>query len=237
MVGSIGPSLPLPASSFQSQSQVETTQTQPDSDQTDSNPDSAPSSSEIENTSQERQTPNVLTTGGAAAGGQELTEEEEKIVRELKETDQKVRAHEQAHKSVAGPYAGPISYETVTGPDGAQYAVAGKVDIDVSPISGNPQATIQKMEIVIRAALAPAEPSPEDMNVARQAQNVKIQAQRELQEQREREREESEGGNGILSAENLNKINIRNALESFRNAQSLSESNRLSDETLFSTDV
>ena len=47
-----------------------------------------------------------------------LTEEEQKVVDELKQTDQKVRAHEQAHKNVAGPYAGAISYETVTGPDG-----------------------------------------------------------------------------------------------------------------------
>ena len=237
MVGSIGPSLPLPSSTFQPQKQAETAQTQPDTTQSDSPPDSAQPSSEIVNTSPQQQTPNVLTTGGAATGGQELTEEEEKVVRELKETDQKVRAHEQAHKSVAGPYAGPISYETVTGPDGGQYAVAGHVDIDVSPVSGNPSATIQKMEVVIRAALAPAEPSPEDMNVARQAQNVKIQAQRELQEQREQEREGSENNNGVLSAKNLNKIDIQNAIESFRNTQNLSESGNTPRETLFSTDA
>lgn len=65
----------------------------------------------------------------------ELTEEEQKIVDELKQTDQEVRAHEQAHKNVAGPYAGAISYETVTGPDGREYAVAGEVQIDVSPNS------------------------------------------------------------------------------------------------------
>jgi len=131
----------------------------------------------------------------------ELTEEEQKIVDELKETDAKVRAHEQAHKSVAGGYAGAIQYETVTGPDGQQYAVAGEVPIDTSPIPDNPQATIQKMDIVIRAALAPADPSPQDFAVARAAQQARAQAQRELQEERRIEQEEA--GN---TAPNLNEI-------------------------------
>lgn len=117
----------------------------------------------------------------------ELTEEEERIVRELQQTDREVRAHEQAHKSVAGPYAGPIQYDTVTGPDGREYAVGGEVQIDTSPVPGNPQATIQKLETVIRAALAPADPSPQDFAVARAAQQALAQARRELQEQREAE--------------------------------------------------
>ncbi len=131
----------------------------------------------------------------------ELTEEEQKIVDELKETDAKVRAHEQAHKSVAGGYAGAIQYETVTGPDGQQYAVGGEVPIDTSPIPDNPQATIQKMDIVIRAALAPADPSPQDFAVARAAQQARAQAQKELQEQREAEQKEAEN-----SLPNLNEI-------------------------------
>ena len=129
--------------------------------------------------------------GPSSALDNELTEEEERIVEELKQTDREVRAHEQAHKTIAGPYAGAISYQTVTGPDGRQYAVAGEVDIDVSPIPNNPEATIRKMDIVIRAALAPAEPSPQDQAVARAAQQTRAQAQRELQEQRQTEREES----------------------------------------------
>lgn len=128
---------------------------------------------------------------GSSPFDNELTEEEERIVEDLKQTDREVRAHEQAHKTIAGPYAGAISYETVTGPDGRQYAVAGSVDIDISPVPNNPEATIRKMDIVIRAALAPAEPSPQDQAVARQAQQTRAVAQRELQEQREAEREES----------------------------------------------
>jgi|TARA_R110002124_G_scaffold267268_1_gene434438 hypothetical protein len=133
-----------------------------------------------------------------------LTEEEEKTVRELKQRDIEVRAHEQAHKSVGGPYAGAVSFDTVTGPDGREYAVGGEVRIDASAVRGDPEATIRKMEVVIRAALAPAEPSPQDVQVAAQAQQTKLQAQAELRQERAEEAAErrGEGGqqNGLLDA-------------------------------------
>lgn len=139
-------------------------------------------------------------SSSSQANAEELTEEEEKIVRELKKTDAKVRAHEQAHKSAAGPFAGPITFETVTGPDGREYAVAGKVEIDISP-ENTPEATIRKMDIVIRAALAPAQPSPEDFSVARQAQQIRLQARKELQDKRDAQRENK--------GENANSVDAR----------------------------
>jgi len=133
-----------------------------------------------------------------------LTAEEEKTVRALKQRDIEVRAHEQAHKSVGGPYAGTPSFETVTGPDGRDYAVGGEVRIDASPVRGNPAETIRKMDIVIRAALAPAEPSPQDVQVAAQAQQTKLQAQAELRQERTEEaaerRGEGEASQGLLNA-------------------------------------
>ncbi|MEM6781632.1 MAG: putative metalloprotease CJM1_0395 family protein [Pseudomonadota bacterium] len=141
-----------------------------------------------------------------------LTEEEQKIVQELQQTDQKVRAHEQAHKNVAGPYAGAISYETVTGPDGQQYAVGGSVQIDTSPIPDNPRATIQKLEVVVRAALAPADPSPEDFAVARAAQQGIQQARNELRQQEEAERQDSRESSPIEQA-------ILDAIESYKKAE------------------
>ena len=123
----------------------------------------------------------------------ELTPEEEKVVQELKQTDQEVRAHEQAHKNVAGAYAGAIQYQTTTGPDGQQYAVGGSVEIDVSPVPNNPEATVRKMDVVIRAALAPAEPSSEDFAVARAAQQARLVAQREAEALREAEQAEKRG--------------------------------------------
>lgn len=127
----------------------------------------------------------------------ELTQEQQSEVRELEQRDQEVRAHEQAHKNVGGAYTGPISYTTVTGPDGQQYAVGGEVQIDSSPIPNNPEATIRKLEVVERAALAPAEPSPQDVQVARQAQAGQLQARRELREQDLAERQDTQSANVI----------------------------------------
>lgn len=137
----------------------------------------------------------ALQSGGAKAApvtsaSRDLTEEEQKEVQELKIRDQEVRTHESAHKTAGGPYAGSISFETQTGPDGREYAIGGETQIDASPIPGKPDATIRKMDIVIRAALAPAEPSSQDYAVARAAQQARIAAQKELNELRETEKTE-----------------------------------------------
>ena len=117
----------------------------------------------------------------------ELSEAEKQQVQELKARDREVRAHEQAHKAAGGQFAGAIQLEFTTGPDGRRYAVGGEVPIDASAES-DPEATVRKMDVVIRAALAPAEPSPQDRSVARQAQQTKLQAQAELNQQRAEER-------------------------------------------------
>lgn len=130
---------------------------------------------------------------GSRNNPNELTEAEKKQVQELKQRDQEVRAHEQAHKTVGGPYASAPTYDTTTGPDGREYAVGGEVKIDASPVANNPEATIRKMDIVIRAALAPADPSPQDRQVAQQAQQARIQAQAALSKERQAEAEEARG--------------------------------------------
>ena len=134
------------------------------------------------------------STASKTASGEPLTEEQERQVQQLKQTDAKVRAHEQAHAAAGGPYAGAPSYQFTTGPDGKRYATSGEVEIDVTPIRGNPEATIRKMDTVIRAALAPAEPSSQDLAVARTAQQQRTQAQAELAKQRTEEL--SGGGDG-----------------------------------------
>ena len=98
---------------------------------------------------------------------QPLTDDERKIVEQLKARDREVRAHEQAHLNAAGSVAlGGPSFSFQTGPDGRRYAVGGEVAIDTSPVAGNPQATIAKAKQIQRAALAPAEPSAPDRQVA-----------------------------------------------------------------------
>jgi len=129
---------------------------------------------------------------GKKASGEPLNEAEQRQVDELKEIDAKVRAHEQAHAAAGGPHASAPSYEFTTGPDGKRYATSGEVQIDTSP-EKNPEATIRKMDIVIRAALAPADSSAQDKQVARQAQQQRAQAQVELSKQREAERNEASG--------------------------------------------
>lgn len=144
---------------------------------------------------------NAARTPTVLSGQNELTEEEEKQVQELKARDQEVRAHENAHKTAGGGYVGSITYDTQTGPDGREYAIGGEAQIDASPVSGNPEATIRKMDIVIRAALAPAEPSSQDYAVARSAQQARLEAQKELTEQRREETDNAnaDGAGGLLS--------------------------------------
>lgn len=120
------------------------------------------------------------TSNKADASNQELSEQDMRIVEELKARDREVRAHEQAHKSVGGQYAGAISLSYQSGPDGRRYAVGGEVPIDVSPIPGDPQATIVKMTIVKAAATAPAQPSTQDIMVAAEAGRIQMEAQTEL---------------------------------------------------------
>ncbi|NKB48363.1 MAG: hypothetical protein GKS02_03250 [Alphaproteobacteria bacterium] len=122
-----------------------------------------------------------------------LTEEEQQQVEALKERDQEVRAHEQAHARAGGPYASAPSYEFERGPDGKMYAVSGEVQIDTAPIDGDAAATIAKMEVVIRAALAPQEPSSQDTRVAAEARAAKAEAQAELREEKQEEAREVSG--------------------------------------------
>ncbi len=102
---------------------------------------------------------------------------------QLKAIDRDVRAHELAHKAAGGDLTGPINYKYVIGPNGKKYAVGGDVSIDVSP-GPTPKDTIKKMEQVIKAALAPVDPSAQDRAVASQAQMQLAQAQMQEQQQK-----------------------------------------------------
>ncbi len=131
----------------------------------------------------------------ARSGG--LTPEEQVKVQELRRRDSQVRAHELAHVAAGGRYIlGGANFVYEIGPDRRQYAVGGDVAIDVSP-ERDPRDTINKMRVVQRAALAPANPSPQDRAVAAEAANIAMQAQMELSRRREPEpaqRQESVAG-------------------------------------------
>lgn len=123
--------------------------------------------------------------------GQELTEEEQQKVKEMKERDEEVRVHENAHKSAGGQYAAAPTYTYETGPDGKRYITDGEVSIDIGE-EKDPQATIEKMQIVKRAAMAPAEPSGQDRKVYQEANQKEAAARQELAEDKKEEAKEKQ---------------------------------------------
>ncbi len=155
----------------------------------------------------------------------QLTEEEQKQIEELKSRDREVKNHEQAHIAAGGSYVkGGATYDYQTGPDGKQYAVGGSVNIDTSPVDGDPEATIAKAQVVIKAALAPAEPSGQDQKVASAARQMMSEARKELNSQKNAANN-TETGN-ILSKESADKANnTNNTFETQAPAQNTIESN------------
>lgn len=123
------------------------------------------------------------TSSNQAASTQSAQNEVQvqQVITQLKLRDREVKIHEQAHLAAAGGYAtSSASFVYQVGPDGKRYAIGGEVGIDISPVAGDPQATIQKAMVVRSAALAPAEPSSQDIKVASQAVQMMAQARAEL---------------------------------------------------------
>lgn len=116
---------------------------------------------------------------------QELSQEEKQQIAELKARDIEVKAHEQAHMAAAaGINASAPSYDYQVGPDGKKYAVGGEVSISFSK-SSNPADNLKKAQTMKAAALAPANPSAQDMSVARSADQMIIEAQKEIVTERQ----------------------------------------------------
>jgi SprA family protein len=116
-----------------------------------------------------------------SAGLRELSESDQRVIAELRQRDREVRTHEMAHLLAAGPHArGGPQYTYEIGPDGKRYAVEGSVPLDVSPVPGDPQATLQKAMALRGAALAPAHPSGADMAIAAKATAMIARARHEL---------------------------------------------------------
>ncbi len=101
-------------------------------------------------------------------------------VRELAAVAREVQAHEAAHAAAGGALAGAKSFSYVTGPDGVRYAVAGEVSIEFGQSADDPELTLRNASQVRVAALAPVNPSPQDLQVAAQATQIMQQAQQDL---------------------------------------------------------
>jgi hypothetical protein len=128
-----------------------------------------------------------FAAGRSAGRSGELTPEQQRQVEVLKQTDRKVRSHEQAHMAAGAGLVRGSSFSFQAGPDNKRYAVAGEVSIDTSP-GRTPTETIAKVQQIRAAALAPADPSTQDRRVAAAASQMEMEARQELAQAREEER-------------------------------------------------
>lgn len=119
-------------------------------------------------------------------------------VAKLQSAERKIIAHEMAHMSAGGKFAGSPSYSYTQGPNGKKYITGGEVPIKI--IKGKtPEETIQNMEQVKRAALAPANPSPQDMSVASKASQIKSSAAAEKNKEiTQPDKKEKDSNNSII---------------------------------------
>ena len=123
---------------------------------------------------------------------EKLKPADRRAVEKLKQRDAEVRRHEQQHLAAAGPYGqGPPKFDYEKGPDGEKYVVGGHVTIDTEEISGNPEATIKKAQVIRRAALALKDPSVQDRKIAQKAEQMEAKAQQELKSLEKKETEEA----------------------------------------------
>lgn len=111
--------------------------------------------------------------------GSGLSAEELRVIAALSATDRQVRTHELAHMAVGAGLTGGASFIYQVGPDNQRYAVGGEVSIDISPGS-DPEETIARAVQIRAAALAPADPSPQDRKVAALAAQMERAARQEL---------------------------------------------------------
>jgi len=111
-----------------------------------------------------------------------LTTAQKNQIAKLQATDSKVRKHEAAHIAAGGSVIrSGANFIYQKGPDKKLYAIAGEVAIDTAEET-DPNKTVKKMQIVRTAALAPADPSPQDYQVASTASILEMKARLEISE-------------------------------------------------------
>lgn len=108
----------------------------------------------------------------------------EKLEEIKAESFNKIMAHEQAHASAAGSFGGPIHIEY----DANGIAVGGHVPIMIPGLNRlNPEESLQAFEQILAAALAPSDPSSQDMAVATKAQDLMGRAKLMMDQKQQRD--------------------------------------------------
>ena len=166
----------------------------------------------------------------------ELSLEEQRIVTELQAADTNVRAHEAAHMAAGGGLTSPASYTYERGPDNKMYAVAGEVGISTS--EGNtPQESLNKAQTIRRAALAPADPSPQDLKVAAQAASMEMSARAQIMQEKMAQNSQNQNNSGDGSTENSTRNSVENsAVNSAENSNVNSVENSAGNSNVNSTE-
>lgn len=114
---------------------------------------------------------------------QDLTLKEKLDIKNLQQMERNIQQHENEHMRVARDLAvGAPSFKYTKGPDGNMYADEGEVEINASFNSNSkPEEIIEKAMKIERAALAPSDPSPKDIQTAMRARIISYRAKRKLQ--------------------------------------------------------
>ncbi|MDA3907929.1 MAG: putative metalloprotease CJM1_0395 family protein [Sulfurimonas sp.] len=132
----------------------------------------------IKTNDKEQETPDEKKAVEKSKSTDELSQDEKRLVLDLQSRDTEVRAHESAHQS-GGASTGAASYTYQQGPDGKMYAIGGEVSVSFQSGS-TPQETIANAQAVIASALAPADPSGQDLAVASSAMVMMMKAQQQV---------------------------------------------------------
>lgn len=156
--------------------------------------------------------------------GVELTLQQVQQLRELQSIDRNVKAHEAAHQAAGGGLAGAASFSYTRGPDNQMYAVAGEVPIRMQE-GRTPEETIANARQVAAAAMAPADPSPQDYKVAANAAKMEFDARAEAtklkaqeakeKKEEEEEKQESSDKNNQDSKKNPEKVEANKEFKNF----------------------
>ncbi len=147
-----------------------------------------------ENTNSQNKDPKQNNEQTQMINGVELTMQQVQQVRELQSIDRNVKAHEAAHQAAGGGLAGAASFSYTRGPDNQMYATAGEVPIRMQK-GRTPEETIANARQVVAAAMAPADPSPQDYRVAANALKMEFEARAEATKLKAQEAQEKKEEN------------------------------------------
>lgn len=102
-----------------------------------------------------------------------------KSIQQARSWESKVVQHEQSHMQAGGEFAGAASFVYSKGADGRTYITGGEVSVKV-PAGGDLERLKYALGRVKRAAMSPADPSPQDIMTAAMASTREASVNQEI---------------------------------------------------------